>query len=51
MIVIAIIVDVLTYGRTRNVVGNVGFVLEMLQCLFLVMTIIPVEKQLKKKFG
>ena len=51
MIVIAIIVDVLTYGRARNVVGNVGFVLEMLQCLFLVITIIPVEKQLKKKFG
>ncbi|MEE1304994.1 MAG: SdpI family protein [Agathobacter sp.] len=51
MIVIAIIVDALTYGRTMNVVGNVGFVFEMLQCLFLVMTIIPVEKQLKKKYG
>lgn len=48
--IVALIVDAVTISSSQDTIGWIGFWLEMAQCVVLLLTIIPVEMELKKKF-
>ena len=50
MLAISIIVMLLVLGKGKESIAIVGGVLCSLQCIWLVVTIIPVEKALRKNF-
>lgn len=50
MLVLTILVQIPFYGKSDNVVGNVGLVICIVECTILILSILPTEKALKMNF-
>ncbi|MCH5267731.1 MAG: SdpI family protein [Lachnospiraceae bacterium] len=50
MLIPSVLAHILIYGESDNVVGTVGGILVMVQCVVLTGSIIPVEIALRKNF-
>ncbi len=51
LLLVSILVMIIIVGRDIETVGTAGGILCMLQCLVMILPIIPTERALKRKFG
>ena len=51
MLIVTILVMLLLIGRSQNMIGWGGGIVELIQCIVLTASIAPVEHALKKNFG
>lgn len=51
MLVLSLVIHFPIYGKSDDVIGWTGGILTMLQCVVLIVSIIPTERALKRTFN
>ena len=50
MLIVSFIIHIPIYGKSDDVIGWTGGILTMVQCVVLVVSIVPTERALKRTF-